>query len=68
MIEIVITEVVNAYGGRGHQSLDELKRAVKLAMAVCSKATGIDWSEEDYFYILGSVVSKLDGLDKKKHC
>lgn len=53
MMQKIIEEVVKAYAG--YKGLDELKRGIKLAMAVVD----LKWSEGDYDTILTEVLYRL---------
>lgn len=53
MIQKIIEEVTKAYAD--YDGLDEIKRGVKLAMAM----SGLEWTEAEYHRILDAVVCKL---------
>lgn len=53
MMQKIINEVVKAY--KGYDGLDEIKRGIKLAMAM----SGLNWTKEEYNEIFNEVLYKL---------
>lgn len=53
MMQKIIDEVAKAY--KDYDGYDEIKRGIKLAMAV----SGLEWTEQEYHRIVDAVMYKL---------
>lgn len=53
MMQKIINEVAKAYAG--YEGFDEIKRGIKLAMAM----SGLEWTEAEYHRIVDGVMYKL---------
>lgn len=55
MREKIVQEMVKAYAG--YDGLDEIKRGLKLAMAVTDKDCG--WTDKDYSEMFDEIIYRL---------
>ena len=59
MIQMIAQIVADAY--KDYAGLDEIKRGIRIAMAVCEESSGISFTDRDYSEIFDEVLYLLDG-------
>lgn len=59
MNQIIAEIIADAY--KNYDGLDEIKRGIRIAMAVCEESAGITFNNRDYSEIFDEVLYLLDG-------